>query len=101
VCRIEGTIEVQWDQPLPERVPVALWLEDEPAVRDSVELLLGSPRAFVLQATGCGSHPIAYTTYSRLRFRARTPQPVIDCSKSGLRQTRIVLEPASKLRPPR
>jgi hypothetical protein len=100
-CRIEGTIEVQWDQPLPERVPVALWLEDTPTTRDSVELLLGSPRAFQLQATTCGPHAIAYETYSRLRFRLRTPAPVVDCAGARLRQVRIVIEPASRLRPVR
>ncbi len=93
VCRIEGTIEVQWDRPLPERVPVALWVEGASAVRDSVELLLGSPRGFVLPAVGCGPHRVAYTAYSRLRFIRLTPDPVVECTDQGQRQLRIVLEP--------
>lgn len=93
LCRIEGTIEVRWDHPLPERVPVALWLEDAPTVRDSVELLLGSPRAFVLPAAGCGSHRVRYLAYSRLKFNRLTPDPVIECADQGQRQLRIVLEP--------
>ena len=93
VCRIEGTIEVQWDRPLPERVPVTLWVEGAPAVRDSVDLLLGSPRGFVLPALGCGPHRVAYTAYSRLRFIRLTPDPVVECTDQGQRQLRIVLEP--------
>ena len=92
-CRIEGTLEVRWDHPLPKRVPVALWLEDAPTVRDSVELLLGSPRAFVLPAAGCGSHRVRYVAYSRLRFNRLTADPVIECTDQGQRQLRIVLEP--------
>lgn len=92
-CRIEGTIEVQWNRPLPEPVPVALWVQGNPAGRDSVELLLGSPRGFVLLATGCGAHRVVYKAYSRLKFTRLTPDPVIECSDQGLRQLRIVLEP--------
>ncbi len=93
LCRIEGTLEVRWDHPLPERVPVALWLEDAPTVRDSVELLLGSPRAFVLPAAGCGPHRVRYLAYSRLKFNRLTADPVIECTDQGQRQLRIVLEP--------
>lgn len=92
-CRIEGTIEVQWDHPLPERVPVALWVEGRAAQRDSVELLLGSPRGFVVLASGCGPHRVLYATYSRLKFTRLTPDPVIECTDQGQRQLRIVLEP--------
>ena len=100
LCRIEGTLEVRWDHPLPERVPVALWLEDAPTVRDSVELLLGSPRAFVLPAAGCGPHRVRYLAYSRLKFNRLTSDPVIECTDQGHRQLRIVLEPV-RTRPPR
>jgi len=92
-CRVEGTIEVQWDRPLPSRVPVRVWLERDPAQRDSVELALGSPRAFVLEARGCAPQRIAYAPHSKLHFERRSPEPVIECRGHRLRQVRIVLQP--------
>src|SRR5262249_1503222 len=84
--RIEGTIEVQWNRPLPQRVPVALWLADQPASRDSVEMLLGSPRGFVLEAQGCGPHRLRYRTIPHPRFRRPSPAPIGDGGRAGAPQ---------------
>src|SRR5439155_18827502 len=97
-CRIDGTIEVRSDRTLPEPVPVGLWLDEEPARRDSVELLLGSPQVFQLWARGCGTHRIQFETYSRLRFSLLSELPQVDCTRRGPQQIRIVLTPAGRIR---
>lgn len=96
LCRIEGTVEVDSDQPLPARVPVLVYLEDSRKVADSVELFMGSPRQFNLRNVPCGVHTIKVKTLSKLKFQLTTADPVIDCSGGGYRQVRIVLEPQSK-----
>src|SRR5205085_5407911 len=79
-CRIEGTIEVQSNQPLPQRVPVGIWLADQPTERDSIVMALGSPRGFVLNANRCGPHHIRYRTYSGIRFHRLSAEPMVNCA---------------------
>jgi hypothetical protein len=96
VCRIEGSVEVQSRDPLQGRTPIAVWLESNPAVRDSIELFMGSPRRFELVASGCGRHRVMLEVRSRTRFNQATPDPVIECSGKYMRQIRIVLIPAGR-----
>jgi len=98
-CRVDGTIEVRWDQSLPEPVPVGLWIDDAPTARDSVQLQVGLPSAFQLLVRGCGLHRIEFETYSRVRFSLVSPLPQVDCLQSGPLSIRIVLTLASRVRP--
>jgi hypothetical protein len=95
-CRIEGTVEVYSREPLSGRTPVVFWLEGNRAVRDSVELFMGSPRPFVLNAKGCGNHRVRYEVRGRQRFNLASPDPVIDCTGQRTRQVRIVLAPPGR-----
>lgn len=96
ICRIEGTVEVNSNQPLPDRTPIVVWLEDNPAMRDSIELFMGSPRRFELTARGCGNHRVMLDVRSRLRFNQATPDPVVECTGLRTRQVRIILVPAGR-----
>jgi hypothetical protein len=93
-CRIQGTVEVDWDRPLQGRTQVTVQLEDNPRVRDTVELFMGSPRAFELRSVSCGPHRLLFETRSKQRFVLISPEPQVDCTGGGYRQVKLVLQPA-------
>jgi hypothetical protein len=95
-CRIQGTVEVDWDKPLTARVPVTVSLEDDHRIQDTVELFMGSPRSFDLRKIPCGVHRLAFETRSKQRFVLISPNPVVDCTDGGFRQVKLVLQPAPK-----
>ena len=41
-CRIQGTVEVEWDWPLPAKTPVTISIEGLPALRDVAELFMSA-----------------------------------------------------------
>ncbi|HTK32456.1 MAG TPA: hypothetical protein VL332_10905 [Candidatus Saccharimonadaceae bacterium] len=94
-CRIEGTIEVRSEQPLARRLPLIVVLTGAGAKRDTVELFMGSPRAFTFPHTPCGRRVLDVAVPDGERFRLVTPPPMrtVDCSAGRLRQVRLVLEP--------
>jgi hypothetical protein len=94
-CRIEGTIEVRSEQPLARRLPLIVVLTGAGAKRDTVELFMGSPRAFTFPHTPCGRRVLDVAVPGGERFRLVTPPPMrtVDCSAGRLRQVRLVLEP--------
>jgi hypothetical protein len=98
-CRIEGTVEVVSDQPLPERVPVIVYLDDNRKITDTVELFMGSPRQFNLRNVPCSAHTIKVKALSKLKFTLTTAHPVVDCTGGGYRQVRITMEPFPKKHP--
>jgi hypothetical protein len=97
-CRIEGTVEVVSDDPLPERMQVDISIADDHRVTDTVELFMGSPRVFELDSVSCGSHALRVKVRSKLKFMLSAPLPMIDCAGGGYRQARILLEPLQKKR---
>jgi hypothetical protein len=92
-CRIQGTVEVEWDRPLQGRTPVTIYLDDHPDVQDTVELFMGSPRAFELKDVPCGPHRLLFKTHSKQRFALVSNEPRVDCTAGGYHQTRIVIQP--------
>jgi hypothetical protein len=94
-CRIEGTIEVRSEHPLARRLPLIVVLTGAGAKRDTVELFMGSPRAFTFPHTPCGRRVLDVAVPDGERFRLVTPPPMrtVDCSARRLRQVRLVLEP--------
>ena len=91
---MEGTVEVESEQPLNRPVIVTLSLSDAPACRDSVELGMGPPRAFHLGSVPCGSHALSIRTSTSRRFTAIAHTPsTFECVEGRTHQLRVVLEP--------
>lgn len=93
-CIVQGVVEVRSDQPT-ERLRVVVALEEHPALCDTVELFMGSPRPFTLRGLPCGMHRITVHALSRRRFHVTTPEALgtFDCSSGALHHPRIVLAP--------
>jgi hypothetical protein len=94
-CRIEGTIEVDSDMPLPGRTRVAVSLAWYPAIADTVELFMGSPRGFSLPPAPCGPQRLRLANLGSTRFdvASRDAMAGFRCEPGTLRQFRIVLQP--------
>ncbi len=94
-CRIRGTVEIHPDHLLTRRLELIVALREAPAVRDTIQLFMGSPRAFELAPLRCGIWHVDVDAVARKTFTivsADGRQP-LDCREGGLRQLRIVLEP--------
>ena len=91
-CRVTGTVEVNWSQPLPRPLIVTVALVDQPAVRDTVRLDMGSPRAFELLEVPCGSHRVQ-ALLKHAPFVLGTPEGdlLFNCDRGSSRPIRIVL----------
>jgi hypothetical protein len=95
MCRIEGTVEAQSERPLPDRARVAVSLIWYPALADTVELFMGSPRAFRLPAAPCGPQRLKVTSLGPARFDVVSRQAMAGfrCTAGSLHQHRLVLVP--------
>ena len=93
VCRVEGTVEIEWSQPLPHPLRVVVSLFDLPAVRDTVELFMGSPRTFVLRDVPCGAHRVVVGVPEHERFVLATPESerLVECDRGPRAPMRLVL----------
>lgn len=93
-CRVKGTVELEFHHLLanPMRVEVAIL---DTAIRDTVQLFMGSPRAFDFARVPCGRLSIRISAFSQREFDVITPDQVapFDCHNGGLRQVRIVIAP--------
>ncbi|HET7224932.1 MAG TPA: hypothetical protein VFK69_04385, partial [Candidatus Eisenbacteria bacterium] len=94
-CIVQGTIEVRSSRPLADPLRVRVSVEQHPALADTVELFMGSPRPFMLRGLPCGQHRLNVEILSRRRFRVTSPEALglFDCSSGALHHPRIVLEP--------
>lgn len=95
-CTIRGTVEVQWDRPLTSRTEVVISVEDTPDIATSVELFMGSPRAFEIHPAPCGVHRLLLWTRSKQRFVLVSSEPRVVCTPGGVQQMRLVLEPVAR-----
>lgn len=94
-CRIRGTVELHPDHLLTERLQVFVSLAQSSAVRDTVELFMGSPRPFELRALRCDNWYLNVEAVSKRDFEVVSvdgSRPV-SCTQGGLQQLRIVLAP--------
>jgi Carboxypeptidase regulatory-like domain len=92
-CRVEGTIEVNWNQPLPHAFAVVVRLADEPGVRDTVSLFMGPPRTFTLLHVPCGAHPIELSLPRQEHFflSGSAASRTADCARGHARDVHLVL----------
>jgi hypothetical protein len=67
-CRIEGTIEVESNKPLPKRTRVVISLVPNPANFTTVELFMGSPREFRLAPAPCGPQRLRLVNTGTMKF---------------------------------
>ena len=94
-CRIRGTIEIHPDHLLTRRLDLVVTLREAPAVRDTIQLFMGSPRAFELPPVRCGAWHIEVDAVARRDFTivSADGRGLVDCREGGLRQLRVVLDP--------
>jgi len=94
-CRVRGTIETEFHRLLASPLRVEVSIRELPALRDTIELFMGSPRAFEFERVPCGRWSLALRPFSDRPFGVTTPEEVapFDCRKRGLRQVRIVIQP--------
>jgi hypothetical protein len=95
-CTIRGTVEVQSDRPLDSRTEVVISIDDDPAIVASVELFMGSPRAFEIHGGPCGAHRLTLHTRSKQRFVLVSADPRVECNDHGTAQIRLVIEPVAR-----
>jgi len=94
-CRIRGTIEIHPDHLLARPLTVIIRLRDTPAVGDTIQLFMGSPRAFELPLLKCGTYTIEVDAVARREFNIASAdgRGPVDCRRGGLRQLRLVMSP--------
>lgn len=95
VCRMRGTVEVEWDRPKEERFKVRLVLDRWPAWTRDVQLFMGPPREFLFGPVPCGDHRLEVRTRSRLRYTLADGDSsmIVHCDGEGVTQVRLVLTP--------
>lgn len=94
-CIVRGTVEMEFHRLLSSPMKIEVALKELPAIRDTIELFMGSPRAFELRRVPCGRWSIALHPFSERPFGVTTPEEVapFDCRQRSLRQVRIVIAP--------
>ena len=94
-CLISGTVEVNGPRPLNARLRVAVGLNWFPAVADTVELFMGSPRAFRVPAVPCGPQRLKVTVLDGRRFELESRDVVagFKCDGTTRPNLRVVLKP--------
>ena len=95
VCNVMGAVEVDSDHPLPRPVLVVVALFDQPALRDTIRLDMGSPRAFMIRGVPCGSHRVQVQIPGGAGLALATPESALlfECDREGPRPLSIVLKP--------
>jgi hypothetical protein len=94
-CAIRGTVEVQSDRPLPSSTEVVIAVEGA-EYSTTVELFMGSPRAFEIKSAPCGVHRILMWTRSKQRFVLTTAEPRAECTPGNVQQMRLIMEPVAR-----
>jgi len=94
-CRVRGTVEMEFHRLLSSPMKIEVSIKELPALRDTIELFMGSPRAFDLRRVPCGRWSLSLHPFSERPFGVTTPEEVapFTCRQKGLRQVRIVIAP--------
>ena len=94
-CRVEGTVEVESEEPLKNRERIEVSLQWYPQLRDTVELFMGSPRRFKLPPAPCGPQRLRLRVLTDGRFDvpSREAMAAFRCTGERVVQPRIVLVP--------
>ncbi|MEO5617357.1 MAG: hypothetical protein ABIS67_06270 [Candidatus Eisenbacteria bacterium] len=94
-CVVRGTVEMEFHRLLTSPMRVEVSIREMPAFRDTIELFMGSPRAFELTHVPCGRWSLAVRPFSERPFGITTPEEVgpFSCRQRLLRQVRIVIAP--------
>lgn len=93
-CRLRGTVEVDWDRPLEQDLPVEIVLTGPASQRAEVELFIGSPREFHMGPLPCGTYRLEVRPGGRLRYALARGDSRIECRGSA--QVRVVLTPVRR-----
>ncbi len=93
-CRLRGTVEVDWDRPLEQDLPVEILLTGPASQRAQVELFIGSPREFHMGPLPCGTYQLELRPAGRLRYGLARGDGRIECRGSA--QVRVVLTPVRR-----
>ena len=93
-CRLRGTVEVDWDRPLEQDLPVEIVLTGPASQRAEVELFIGSPREFHMGPLPCGTYQLELRPGGRLRYALARGDSRIECRGSA--QVRVVLTPVRR-----
>lgn len=93
-CRLRGTVEVDWDRPLEQDLPVEILLSGPASQRAVVELFIGSPREFHMGPLPCGTYQLELRPGGRLRYALARGDGRIECRGSA--QVRVVLTPVRR-----
>jgi hypothetical protein len=94
-CRLEGTVEVKSDQPLPAPMRVTIEVRGMPALNDRVDLFMGSPREFAIERVPCGTRFLELYAGPERGLVVKDPEMIgpFECTGRRLIQPRIVLVP--------
>jgi hypothetical protein len=94
-CRVRGTVELEFHHLLSSPMRVEVSIPENETQRDTLELFMGSPRAFEFLGVPCGRLSLAVRPLTARQFEVITPLDVapFECRNGSLRQVRIVLEP--------
>jgi hypothetical protein len=95
-CRISGTVEIDWDNPLERDFPVDVQLEGPTRARATVEMFIGSPREFAIDPIPCGEYRLFARAGGRLRYVFARGDTVMAVSCHGSTRVRVVLVPAKR-----
>lgn len=99
-CVVRGTVEMEFHRLLTSPMRVEVSIRELPAMSDTIELFMGSPRAFEMTRVPCGRWSLAVRPFSERPFGVTTPEEVapFDCRQRARRQVRIVLAPLRSAR---
>ena len=99
-CVVRGTVEMEFHRLLTSPMRVEVSIRELPALRDTIELFMGSPRAFEMARVPCGRWSLTVRPLSERPFGVTSPEEVgpFDCRQRALRQVRIVIAPTRTTR---
>jgi hypothetical protein len=94
-CRVRGTVELESHRLLANPMRLEVAIPELPAMRDTIELFMGSPRAFEFLRVPCGRLSLAVRAFAQRPFVVVTPDEVapFDCRDREMRQVRVVIAP--------
>ena len=94
-CRVRGTVELEFERLLTRPMRIEVGIRELPAMRDTIEMFMGSPRSFEFPRVPCGRWSLSLRPFSERPFGVTTPEQIapFDCGQRSLRQVRIVIAP--------
>ena len=92
-CRLEGTVEIDWERPLERNFPIGLTFTGAATQESEVEMFMGSPREFRLGPLPCGDYRLIVRPRGRYRYSIARGDSVMRVHCAGVTQVHLVLVP--------